>query len=182
MKSILDNRTGITAATLILVLIFVLIEHYTGGVVTHHLLAREDLPGISNWWGLLTVPLLAWVAATLIARRRKKEVKPEQDIGRFNNQVVQRFLAALVFGITAALLWEFKLEEILQYFILLPILIAFFIPVYLPEFLLGFVLGMTYTFGGILPIIVGLVLLLICFFINTIVRFLRTAILAKAGK
>jgi hypothetical protein len=38
---------------------------------------------------------------------------------------------------------------------------AFFFPIYRAECLLGFVLGMTYTFGGVLPIIIGTVLVLI---------------------
>ena len=70
----------------------------------------------------------------------------------------QRFLAALVFGIIASILWELRLEQVLQYYILFPILIAFFKPVHLPEFLLGFTLGMIYSFGGILPIIIGIIL------------------------
>lgn len=34
-------------------------EHLNSGVVSHHLLQREDLPAISNWWGALVLPLLA---------------------------------------------------------------------------------------------------------------------------
>jgi hypothetical protein len=26
-------------------------NHFHGGVPSHHILAREDLPEISNWWG-----------------------------------------------------------------------------------------------------------------------------------
>ena len=36
-------------------------EHYTGGVRSHHLLNRPDLPAISNWLGLITLPLLGVV-------------------------------------------------------------------------------------------------------------------------
>lgn len=179
MKSIFENRIKVTIAAFIIVLIFILIEHYNGGVETHYLLAREDLPGISNWWGLLTIPLLGWIVSTLTTHRRNKKVKSKQNLEEDNNNVLKRFIAALIFGIVASILWEFNLENILQYFILLPILIALFIPVHLPEFLLGFVLGMMYTFGGILPIIVGLVLLTICFVINELIRFLKNVILPK---
>jgi len=175
LKSIFGNRIKVSAVTFIIVLIFIIIEHYNGGVVTHHLLAREDLPGISNWWGLLTIPLLGWVVSTLITHKRNKKVKSEQNLKEYNN-ISKRFLAALLFGIVVSIFWEFNLVNVLQYFILLPILIALFIPVHLPEFLLGFVLGMMYTFGGILPIIVGLVLLTICFVINALIRFLKSVI------
>ena len=38
-------------------------EALHGGIVTHHLLQRADLPGISNAWGLLVLPALgAWTA------------------------------------------------------------------------------------------------------------------------
>ena len=36
-------------------------EHFTGGVRSHHVLNRPDLPAISNWFGLLTLPLLGVV-------------------------------------------------------------------------------------------------------------------------
>lgn len=181
MNSIFDKRIKVTVGTFILIFIFVLIEHYNGGVATHHLLARKDLPGISNWWGLLTVPLLAWAVSTLTILRKNKEVKSKQNLDEFNNKILKRFIAALLFGIVASMLWEFKLGNVLQYFILFPILIALFTPVHLPEFLLGFVLGMMYTFGGISPIIIGLVLLTICFLINKIKNFLKTLIISKSN-
>ncbi|NNK18985.1 MAG: hypothetical protein HKP49_07505 [Maribacter sp.] len=182
MKSILENRIIVTSGTLILVSIFLFIEHLKGGVVTHHLLAREDLPGISNWWGLLTVSLLAWSVATLIQHRKRKAGPSEQKHVNDANKVLYRFLAALAFGIAASVLWELKLESVLQYFILLPILISFFKPVHLPEYLLGFVLGMMYSFGGILPIIVGLVLLMISFLIHSVIRILKRVMVSKGNK
>ena len=167
IKSILDNKILGSAGAFVLTLVFILLEHFNGGVITHHLLAREDLPGISNWWGLVTIPLLTWVVMSLINVRRDKTPEPT-NLGD-DTKILKHFLTALLFGIVASILWEFRLADILQYFILLPILIAFFKPVHLPEFLLGFVIGMSYTFGGILPIIVGTVLVVICFLVNKLV-------------
>ena len=62
------------------------------------------------------------------------------------------------------MLLEFDLEKVLQYFMLGPFPVAIYKPVRFPEYLLGFVLGMIYAFGGILPMIIGLVLM-ITFFI-----------------
>ncbi|PIB26717.1 hypothetical protein [Maribacter sp. 4G9] len=161
------NKFKVVLGTGLLALLCILWEYYNGGVITHHLLARKDLPGISNWWGLLTLPTLAWISLTVILERQNKNQGTE-------NMVIRRFLAAFIFGALASLLWEFKLDEILQYYILLPLPIALFKPVHLPEYLLGFVIGMLFTFGGILPIIVGLVLMLICFLIYKFVRILKS--------
>ncbi len=181
MKSILTNKVLVAGAALILTTIFILWEHFNGGVITHHLLAREDMPGISNLWGLLTIPLLSWLTVSLIQRRRDKKIKSGLDMGDFETNVLKHFLAALVFGIIASLLWEFNQEHILQYYILLPILIAFFRPVNFPECFLGFVIGMLFTFGGILPMIIGTVLLVLCFLVNILIRVLKNLFFRKAG-
>ncbi|SNY95042.1 hypothetical protein [Flagellimonas pacifica] len=173
MKSILTNKALAAVAAFILTSVFVLWEHFNGGVITHHLLAREDLPGVSNLWGLLTIPLLSWLTVFLVQKRREKKIKSELDIGDFENKVLKHFLGALIFGLIASLQWELNFDSILQYYILLPILVAFYKPVHLPECLLGFVIGMLFTFGGILPIIVGVVLLIICFLVNKLVQTLK---------
>ncbi|WP_158655295.1 hypothetical protein [Flavivirga eckloniae] len=169
-----------TIGAFILTSVFILWEYLNGGVVTHHLLAREDLTGISNWWGLLTIPLLSWLITSLIYRRRDKKIKSKSNIEDSEIKILKGFLSALVFGIIASLLWEFNLENILQYFILLPIIISFFKPVHLPEYLLGFVIGMLFTFGGILPIIIGTVLLVLSFLVNKLIRTLKNLFISKA--
>jgi len=173
-KPILNNKTLVAICLFLLTLTFILIEHFKGGVITHHLLAREDLPGISNWWGLLTIPILGLISVYFIDKRRNKLIKPEaKSINYFDSKVLRNFLFALLFGGTASLLWEFGQAEILQYYILLPVLIAFFKPVHFTEYLLGFVIGMLYTFGGILPILVGTVLLIICFTVNKLINLIK---------
>ncbi len=173
MKSIMNNKILIPLGAFILTSVFILWEYFNGGVVTHHLLAREDLPGLSNWWGLLTIPLLSWLVISIIDKRRDKKIKSESNFEDYETRILKRFLAALLFGIIASLLWEFNLENILQFYILFPILISFFKPVHIPEYLLGFVIGMLFTFGGILPIIIGIVLLILCFVINKVVQSLK---------
>ena len=39
-----------------------------GGIQSHHLLARADLPAVSNLWGLATLPALGWLAAHFVRR------------------------------------------------------------------------------------------------------------------
>ena len=53
-------------------------------------------------------------------------------------------------------------------------LIALVVPIYRAEYLLGFVLGMAYTFGGVLPSVVGSILALVALLIH---RYIRTGLL-----
>ncbi len=167
MKSleILDYKIPISLGALALTFAMIIGEYFNGGVITHHLLADDNLPGISNWWGLVTIPLLTYVVITLI-QRRKDSATTQND----SNRILYRFFGALFFGFLMSILWNFELVEIMQYLILLPVVIALFHPVYLPECLLGFVYGMLYTFGGILPILIGLVLTVLCFIAYKVIR------------
>ncbi|MBO0322889.1 hypothetical protein J0X14_11330 [Muricauda sp. CAU 1633] len=167
MKSltILDYKIPVSLGAMALTLAMIIGEYINGGVVTHHLLADDNLPGISNWWGLVTIPLLTWAVIALIKKRQDNATSHTDS-----NGILYRFFGALAFGIIMSILWGFRLEEIMQYLILLPVVIAFFRPVYLPECLLGFVYGMLYTFGGILPILIGLVLTVLCFIAYKVIR------------
>lgn len=152
------NKFWVIIGVLLFTSVCILWEYSNGGVITHHLLAREDLPGISNWWGLLTVPILTWICLSITSKRLEKSKETQKSI-------LNRFLAALIFGTIASLLWELDFDEILRFYILLPFFIALFKPLYLPEYLLGFVIGMVFTFGGILPILVGTVILIGCYLV-----------------
>ena len=176
LKSVVNNRILGSISAFLVTLLFVLWEYFTGGVVSHNLLAREDMPAFSNWWGLLTVPLLFWISIYFINKRQGKGIESESTPEEYQNEVLKRFLAALSFGLLMSVLWEFNFQHILQYLILLPIVIAFFKPVHLPEYLMGFVLGMLFTFGGVLPVLFGVVLSILCFVINKVIRILRNFI------
>jgi len=182
LKSVINNKIQGTISVFVLTSIFILWEYFNGGVVSHNLLAREDLPAISNWWGLLTVPLLFWISISLIHRRLGNGVKLESKSEEYETEVLKRFLAALVFGILISLLWEFNFGSFIQYLILSPLIIAFFKPVHLPEYLMGFVLGMLITFGGVLPILIGMILLVVCFLINGLIRIFKNLISSKTNK
>lgn len=178
----MTNKILVALGAFVLTALFILWEYFNGGVITHHLLAREDLPGISNWWGLLTVPLLSWISVSLIQRRKNKKTMQEPaGLENFDNNVLKGFVTGLLFGISVSLFWAFNMADMLQYFILLPALIAFFKPVHLPEHLWGFVIGMSFTFGGILPIMIGTVLLVLCFLVHTLMGIIKKLFLSKAN-
>ncbi|MDH7447050.1 hypothetical protein [Aquimarina sp. 2201CG14-23] len=164
-QKILDNKLPFIVIVTSLVGLHVLWEYFNGGVTTHHLLAREDLPGISNLWGLLTIPLLSWILISLSSWIHNKN-KVTYSISK----ITYGFIGSLIFGILMSLLWEFDLENMLQYAIWLPIPISLLLRVYLPGNLLGFILGLTYTFGGVLPIGIGIVLTISSLLVWTIFR------------
>lgn len=123
-------------------------EALHGGIVTHHLLYRADLPGVSNAWGLLLLPALAaWAAGRLpAADATRREWLP----------VVTGFVLPLLLGAALALSFELHLQELTAVIFmgLLPLL-ALLLPAHRPESLLGFVLGMSWTFGAVLPTVIG---------------------------
>lgn len=169
MKTVLNRAPWAVFAALVITSIFTLREHFSGGVITHYLLADDSMPGLSNWWGLLTVPLLALVVSVLLNKRLKKA--KDTDAGVKDSALpIKRFLGALCFGLVAGLLWELGQEPILQYYILLPVFVALFVRVHWPECMLGLVLGMLYTFGGILPILFSIVLFILTWIVYQIVR------------
>jgi len=149
----LDTKIGIILVSTIIVLAHILWEYYNGGVVTHHLLADENLPGISNWWGCITIPILTWIVLIFTKKRIQKEQANNAPSKKITSQIIKQFLLGLSYGAFLSILWETGQENILQYAILVPLALSFFIKVHFAESLLGLVIGMIYTFGGILPLI-----------------------------
>lgn len=161
------QKTILIGGAALIALAHILLEYFTGGVVTHYPLADANNPGISNWWGLITFPTLTWAALSLIEKRESKHDTENAIDGELPLQK-RYFLGGLVFGILMAGLWEIGQEDILQYLILLPFVFALGLRIYLPETTLGFVLGMAYTFGGVLPVIFAVIIQTIGFLIYTI--------------
>jgi len=122
-------------------------EHSHGGVISHHILHRADMPAISNWWGALLLPALAWFLAGRIQRRIGQSTLPMS--------VVAGFVGSLLFGILLAVAFTNHFQSLASYLFLGLILLAVLLPVYRAECVLGFVLGMTFTFGAVLPTVVG---------------------------
>ena len=134
-------------------------NHSHGGVPSHHVLADETLPLISNWWGILVIPLLTLF---LTYRIQKRIYRPGyQETYSSLNQALYGFLGALSFGILLAVFFTLGNSVMPGYMILGLLPLALFFPIYRAEYLLGFVLGMTYTFGAVLPTGVGSILALI---------------------
>lgn len=126
-------------AALVFAMAHLVFEHVTGGVQSHHFLADPELPAISNWFGLLTLPLVGLATGFRLQRPNSA------------------FLGALVYGAVLAISFEFGASMLtnIAFFGLIACAVAF--PIYRAEYILGFLMGMTFTFGGVLPLIIALV-------------------------
>jgi hypothetical protein len=133
---------------------------YYGGVPSHHILAREDMPEISNWWGGLLLPLLTWF---LMYRIQKRAIRNNFENSKSSNfsYILYGFACALFFGILLSAFFTFGYADIPGYMLLGLFLLALFFPIYRAECMLGFVIGMTFTFGAVLPTGVGSLLALV---------------------
>lgn len=119
-----------------------------GGVKSHHLLANNDLPAFSNWWGLLVLPLLGWLGAHSVT------IRVRVNEGAFG-KAMAGFSGAVLVGVALAASFAEGYESatsVIFYGALASGLVA---PIYRGEYLFGFVLGMTFVFGSVLPTIVG---------------------------
>lgn len=175
-KLTLKIRAIFTGIVTMLVWTHLAWDYFHEGVPTHHVLHREDLPGISNWWGGIILPLLTWFLLYLIQKRMNENDR----LNVKNNLIyfVYRFLGALLFGILLSFFFTIG-SDIPGYMMIGVILLSFFIPLFRAEYLLGFLLGMTYTFGAILPIVIGIVLTII--FIITF-KFVRSGVVYLVSK
>ncbi|WP_374581831.1 hypothetical protein [Pseudoduganella sp.] len=140
-------RTVLAAGAALLIAATITWEYFNGGVVSHHLLARDDLPAVSNWWGLLTLPALAWFLGGRMERRR----------GAAPRTLLAGFALALLFGVVLSAFFRSSWPEVPGYMVMALPLIALAYPIYRAECVLGFVAGMCFVFGPILPIIAACV-------------------------
>lgn len=158
---------------------FLFWDHFHGGVPSHHLLANEELPKISNWWGLISVPLISYLLLNNIKKRIKSE--SEQTAANFIKKECYSFLTGMLYAIMLAISFTYGNTQISSLlFFGLPA-IALFFPIFHPSYLLGFIVGMMYTFGGVLPIIIGGVMSIICYFIFKTFHPILIKIINKIG-
>jgi hypothetical protein len=182
-KKSLTIKILVTSIVIVFVFSLLLWQYSHGGVITHHILHRRDLPGISNWWGGLLLPVLTWLLLGKIEKRLKKQVS--LNIVTKNNafKIIALFFAGFVFGILIAISFTNDYQVFLDNVIYIFLLLSFFVPVFYGEFIIGFVLAMTYTFGAIIPTFFILIIAIIGFLIYQFIRpFFIKATRLFAGK
>jgi hypothetical protein len=156
-------KTSLYFAGIVTIAIWSLLawDHYHGGVPSHHILHREDLPAISNWWGGLLLPLLTWFLLYRIQKRLVRDNVEKSKVPKHLENILYGFTGALFYGILLSVFFSFGYSDISGYMLIGLFLLALSFPIYRAECMLGFVIGMTFTFGAVLPTAVGSILALI---------------------
>ena len=144
-------------------------EHFNGGVISHHLLNRSDLPAISNWWGIFLLPLLTWITVYFIEQRSSKHLSDTSKVSSVHKNAILGSCSAFIYGACLAFCFANGYQTALSYLFPGLFLLALLLPVFRAEFLLGFVLGMALIFGAILPMIVAGVVALLSSFSHLVV-------------
>jgi uncharacterized membrane protein (DUF485 family) len=176
------TKIFITSIVTILILGLLCWQHFNGGVPSHHILQRKDLPEISNWWGGLLLPILTWLSLDRIERRLNKQVSTTQDTKSQYIKILRLFFFGLTFGLLIAVSFTNGYKHFLDKVPYIFLIVSFIIPIYYAEFILGFILGMTYTFGAILPTIFVLIIATLGFLIYRFIRPLITRVTKLFGR
>lgn len=160
MNTPLSMRLRLAALALLAEAAHLAWEALHGGIVTHHVLQRADLPGISNAWGLLVLPALgAWTAGRWPAWRDARW------------KVALGLLLPLVMGAALAVAFQLRWQAGTEALFFSLLLAAAVLPAHRPESLLGFVLGMSWTFGAVIPLVIGGLLALISWLVRGLARW-----------
>lgn len=171
-------RLYFTAAVTFLLWSLLVWNYFHGGIPSHHLLADENLPEISNIWGGILLPALTWFLLYRIQLRINRRNNANSSVTYSVSEILYGFVAAVLFGIVLSTFFTFGNTDVPGYMLILLFLLAVFIPVYRSEYILGFVIGMTYTFGAVLPTLVGSILaligLVIYYGIRPVILYLRS--------
>ena len=142
-------------------------EYLNGGVRSHHLLANPDLPAVSNWWGLLVIPLLTWW--TMSQLRRRAERSAARRANGFAALVA--FVCALAYGLALSLLFLHG-SMLVDYAFFGLLALALVLRLWHGEYLLGFVFGMGFVIGPVLPALFGAVIKLLSWAVHAVGRAL----------
>lgn len=140
-------RSRMTAGVALATALGLLWQYVTVGVGSHHLFAQEYLPAVSNWWGILTLPALAWIGLGSLEQRLAKSR---------GDAAVGDFIGACAFGLAMAVFYSLERADLCEYLLQCLFLLALFYPVYRLLSVLGFVFGMVFAFGPVVPLAMAL--------------------------
>lgn len=127
-------------------------EYFNGGISSHHLLHRADFPAISNWWGIVILPLLAWFATVRIKKRIVFQTNAPTASGKIPRGILTGFWGMLLVSLVQSIAFELDYQNITMYMALGVVVVGLFLPIYRAECILGHVLGAAFTFGAVIPI------------------------------
>lgn len=144
-------------------------DYFHDGVPSHHFLANKNLPKVSNWWGIITLPL---AFAFLFYRIQRREFTNSNSIDKKRiAHLILHFGMAFLYALIIAVAFSNGNSSVSSFFFFGIFALGLFFPLHKSEFCLGFILGLSYTFGGVLPLVICFFLAIICFLLLTISRF-----------
>lgn len=146
-------RNWLLLAVVVFVIIHLTYEHLNGGIVTHHLLMRADLPGLSNWWELIILPMLVWFSASVIKKRIYLQPEGGSDSRILLRPVLYGFLGMLLVSTVQSVAFVTGYQSITMYLAAAVLLVALFLPLYRIECILGHVMGSAFVFGPAIPFV-----------------------------
>jgi hypothetical protein len=141
-------------------------QHFHGGVPSHSFMARKDMPSISNWWGGLLLPLLAYSSLFRLKKRLNLTTVNSIISVKQLQSVLLLFGAGLLYAGAMAYCFETDKGDINGILFQGLFVLALIFPLYRAEFFLGFVIGLTYTFGAILPTFIAVVFVSLSFIVH----------------
>ncbi len=149
-----QQHNKITIGVLIGVMVFQALcltwEFMNGGVVTHHFLMRKDLPGVSNWWGLVILPVLVLCTSYSIKKRAANHAGGQS---KFYRNLCIAFSAMLLVSVAQSTVFSLGYHEVAMFVLLGLILAALVFPLHRLECVLGYVLGSTFFTGPAMPFV-----------------------------
>lgn len=149
-------------------------EHLNGGVRSHHLLNRPDFPAISNWFGLLILPILGWLLGIRFRDHLTSSTGSGLSIGIWAGLV-----CSLIYGGALAISFELGPSAWTSGLFFGLFVLALALPIYRTESIFGFVVGMTSTFGAVLPTLVAVVFALVSVVVHFAFRAVMSAIRSR---
>ncbi len=147
------SRIYFTVVTVLVCVAQLTWEFFNGGVISHHILHRADLPAISNWWSLLLILVLTWFLTGAIATR--VATCESTHINRLKKAVLRGFTGSFLLGAALSIAFLTNYLNVAAVLFQGMFLLALFLRLYRAEYLLGFVLAMMFTFGAVLPTVIG---------------------------
>lgn len=128
-------------------------EHLNGGILSHHLMHHSDYPAISNWWGLLILPFLAWLSIARIEKRTIFQPGDSPVKEQISRGILIGFFGMLILSFVQSFSFSVGYENVAIYLSLGLLVVGLFLPIYRSECIFGYVFGSIIFTGAIIPLI-----------------------------
>jgi hypothetical protein len=113
------------------------------------------MPTISNWWGGLLLPIVAYLLTGRVQRRLLLRGADTARADATLRIAALAFVGAALYGAAMAIGFLTGHSNVSSFlFTALP-LVGLLLPVFRAEYLLGFIVALSMVFGGVLPLIIA---------------------------